>query len=83
MEEKLIERGGSRISGRNRFAKLFKAYRSQNLGTEAERTILNRVSLMTPEQIHLNSFMYEPLVDMSIKSLQELYDDICMWRVAL
>ena len=83
MEEKLIERGGSRISGRNRFAKLFKAYRSQNLGTEAERIILNRVSLMTPEQIHLNSFMYEPLVDMSIKSLQELYADISGWHVAL
>lgn len=83
MDEKLIEGGQPRVSGLSRFGKLFKSFRSQNLGTEAERTILNKVSLMTPEQIHLNSFMYEPLVDMSIRSLQELYDDISGWHVAL
>src|SRR5262249_54031935 len=27
--------------------------------------VLDRVQLMTPENIHLNSFMYEPIVDMS------------------
>jgi hypothetical protein len=26
---------------------------------------LDRVVLMTPENIHLDSFMYEPIVDMS------------------
>jgi hypothetical protein len=31
---------------------------------------------MTPENIHLNSFMYEPIIDMSDESLKRLYQDI-------
>lgn len=34
---------------------------------------LDRVLLMTPENIHLNSFMYEPIVDMSDQHLRRLY----------
>lgn len=34
---------------------------------------LDRVALMTPEVIHLNSFMYEPILDMSGRHLAELY----------
>jgi len=30
---------------------------------------------MTPENIHLNSFMYELLLDMANTSLIELYND--------
>ena len=37
--------------------------------------ILDRVMLMTPENIHLNSFMYEPIVDMSDEHLRKLYQD--------
>lgn len=40
--------------------------------TAASRT-LDRVALMTPEVIHLNSFMYEPILDMSGRHLAELY----------
>ena len=39
--------------------------------------ILNRVALMTPENIHLNAFMYEPILDMSDDSLKALYGDVC------
>ena len=35
--------------------------------------ILDRVALMTPENIHVNSFMYEPIVDMSDDHLRKLY----------
>lgn len=38
--------------------------------------IIDRVLLMTPENIHLNSFMYEPLVDMSDDHLRKLYGDV-------
>ena len=38
-------------------------------------TIL-RVVLMTPENIHLNSFMYEPILDMSDEHLRKLYEDV-------
>lgn len=37
---------------------------------------LERVSLMTPENIHVNSFMYEPIVDMSDDHLRRLYEDV-------
>lgn len=38
--------------------------------------ILERVNLMTPENIHVNTFMYEPLIDMSVNHLVDLYKDI-------
>ena len=38
--------------------------------------ILKRVTLMTPENIHLNSFMYEPILDMSDQHLRRLYMNV-------
>lgn len=37
---------------------------------------LTEVLLMTSENIHLNSFMYEPIIDMSIENLKYLYKEI-------
>lgn len=38
--------------------------------------VLERVNMMTPECIHINSFMFEPLIDMSIRHLVELYKEV-------
>ena len=38
--------------------------------------ILDRVELMTPENIHVNSFMYEPIIDMADDHLRRLYKDV-------
>ncbi len=38
--------------------------------------VLEKVNLMTPENIHLNSFMYEPLLDMAPDNLKQLYFNI-------
>lgn len=38
--------------------------------------IVDEVNLMTPESIHLNSFMYEPIIDMSDWSLKTLYQEV-------
>lgn len=38
--------------------------------------ILDRVALMTPENIHLNSFMYEPIIDMGEDQLRRLYQTV-------
>jgi hypothetical protein len=44
---------------------------------EAENIqVVHRVVLMTPENIHLNSFMYEPILDMSDEHLRKLYTDV-------
>lgn len=38
--------------------------------------LLDRVNLMTPENIHINAFMFEPLIDMSVYHLKDLYQSI-------
>jgi energy-coupling factor transporter ATP-binding protein EcfA2 len=38
--------------------------------------VLQRVVLMTPENIHLNAFMYEPILDMSDEHLKKLYREV-------
>lgn len=40
------------------------------------KRVLNKVSIMTPESIHFNSFMYEPIIDMDIIELKQLYTDL-------
>jgi hypothetical protein len=44
--------------------------------------IIECVNMITPELIHLNSFMYEPLIDMSIYQLMVLYKD-CKQKLIL
>lgn len=41
--------------------------------TDKEEEMFEQVMIMTPEHLHLNSFMFEPLIDTSIDSLIELY----------
>lgn len=55
--EKEAEAGGRPLSERER----------------RELDVLDDVALMTPEAIHVNSFMYEPILDMPGSSLAELY----------
>ena len=51
---------------------MFKVNSNENKDIE----ILERVAIMTPENIHVNSFMYEPLLDMSDAALKDLYSDV-------
>ena len=39
-------------------------------------SLIDRVNLMTPENIHLNSFMYEPILDMSAEHLAQLHNEL-------
>ena len=39
-------------------------------------SIIEEVNLITPESIHLNSFMFEPLIDISDWTLKELYTKV-------
>ena len=41
------------------------------------KTILEEVLIMTSENIHINSFMYEPIIDMSVEYLIKLYSKVC------
>jgi hypothetical protein len=55
---------------------LFQAFRNRGLGTPQAQEALDGVVLMTPENIHVNSFMYEPIIDMSDMALRELYSHV-------
>lgn len=55
---------------------LFKAYKNRGHGNAETREVLDAVVLMTPENIHVNSFMYEPIIDMSDAHLRKLYTEV-------
>jgi len=59
------------------FDRLCRENSQRNNGFSEIRKTLNQVSIMTPENIHLNSFMYEPLMDISNHHLVELYKIVC------
>lgn len=44
--------------------------------TPAQKAIIEEVNLITPESIHLNSFMFEPLIDISDWALKDLYNKV-------
>ena len=54
---------------------LFVRFKTQFPEQSKAIEVLDRVQIMTPENIHLNSFMYEPIVDMSGDHLRKLYSD--------
>ncbi len=49
---------------------------SKKLLTSAETIIASKVSIMTSENIHVNAFMYEPIIDMSDDELITLYKEV-------
>ena len=55
----------------NQASKLFELYKGQESN---HVDLIEEVNMMTPEGIHLNSFMYEPLIDMSAEHLVKLYN---------
>ncbi len=65
----------SEITKKQTYA-LFKKYRDNNSSKTKEIRILQNVQLMTSENLHLNSFMYEPIIDMSEEHLKKLYTDV-------
>lgn len=68
----------SPIAG-NQTRKLFERYTDDsvsNASLKSALVTLERVNIMTPENIHLNSFMYEPILDMGIDELKKLHTDV-------
>ncbi len=58
---------------KNQTFQLFELYRNGPNAEEKKVELLEQVNLMTPENIHFNSFMYEPILDMSDEHLRQLY----------
>ncbi len=59
----------------SQFGKLLGKY-SQLLPASPAIPVLRKVSVTVSSNIHLNSFMYEPILDLSIGHLAELYSEV-------
>jgi hypothetical protein len=62
----------------NQTSKLFERYRNEFGADEGQShniEVLEQVNLVTPENIHFNSFMYEPILDISDQHLRQIYKD--------
>lgn len=60
----------------NQTGRLLTRFQAQCSSDTASIGVLQRVALMTPENIHLNSFMYEPILDMSDQHLRKLFQEV-------
>lgn len=60
---------------KSQFGFLVKEYTKLQTGSDALRT-LEKVSITVSSNIHLNSFMYEPILDLTIDHLIRLYQEV-------
>lgn len=60
----------------NQTKKLLKKFEEMFPAEVGALKTLKMVVLMTPENIHLNAFMYEPILDMSDDYLRKLYKEV-------
>lgn len=80
LSKKIIKTGNSTVflesvkSWGNQTRLLFNGY--MQIWEDKNIKILESVNIMTPENIHVNSFMYEPILDMDIIELKSLH-----WKV--
>jgi hypothetical protein len=70
-----IPNAGALVITANQTSELLKNFKLTNTD-KPTITILDRVNLMTPENIHVNAFMYEPLIDISVFHLIDLYKQV-------
>ena len=64
---------------KNQFWELYNAFRDQFGGDKSKKKILDvleQVNIITPANIHINSFMYEPIIDVGIDELVCLYERV-------
>ncbi len=74
MLEKITDK--SKVSA-NQTRVFFDRFKAEFLVTDPDKVkVLDQVNLMTPENIHFNSFMYEPILDMSDEHLKNLYSEV-------
>ncbi len=67
--------GAPSFTGGNQTRQLYELFKT-SLTNDAALSTLHKVMLMTPENIHVNSFMFEPLIDMGMKQLIDLYEKV-------
>lgn len=75
MVEKINDLAVTNAIASNQTGALLRLFKTKCLDVTILST-LDKVTLMTPENIHLNAFMYEPIMDMSDEHLKRLYTEV-------
>jgi ABC-type cobalamin/Fe3+-siderophores transport system ATPase subunit len=78
MVDKINDAAFVRSVKANQTPALLMEFKKRHSASSATIRIIEKVILMTPENIHLNSFMYEPILDMSDEHLRKLYDEVLL-----
>lgn len=55
---------------------LFEKYQQYYPHKEKECEIIRKVLMLTSENIHINNFMFEPIIDLSLDELKVLYNEV-------
>ena len=55
---------------------LFEKYQQYYPQKEKECKIIRKVLMLTSENIHINNFMFEPIIDSSLDELKVLYNEV-------
>jgi hypothetical protein len=77
MESRIADKELIRSIERNQTRELRNLVQFGDTEDENKRKeVIEKVLIITSENIHLNSFMYEPIVDISLSELEELYRDV-------
>ena len=76
MVDKIADRKTTDQFDRNQTHELLMLFQKKFASETAAIKSLKRAQLMTTENIHLNAFMYEPIVDISDDHLRKLYIEV-------
>ena len=61
---------------RNQTRFLYDNYRKEFPMKSLQHEVIKKVLMMTSENIHINNFMFEPIIDLSLDYLKDLYNEV-------
>lgn len=64
------------INQNKQTGQLFNLCLKNKLIPQNDQLILKKALIIMPENVHINSFMYEPLIDTELEDLIKSYNDI-------
>lgn len=74
--EKIRSSDSSFETSRKQTGQLVQEFKDRFNNKTEEIAIMKRINLITPSNIHINSFMYEPILDMGFEELKDLYRNV-------
>lgn len=70
---KILSHDANYDSSRKQAGQLIRDFKDRFNNQHEEILLMKRINLITPSNIHINAFMYEPILDMGFGELKDLY----------